>query len=169
MEKKNETPGRYARILLDYWFKRSFGTEKWKRLLVLFLEEVIPERKIVDLTFVSQEHLNPSPEKKGIRIDVECIDVDKTRFVVEMQLARQNDFYERAVFNSTFAIQQQMDSGEKGYDFPTVYFIGLLDFSLHKESDRVLFRYDLRERETHEMMTDRVQFIFLELPNCRGR
>ena len=30
----------------------------------------------------------------------------------------------------------------------------LLDFSLHENSDRVLFRYDLRERETQELMTD---------------
>ena len=73
MEKNSDTPGRYARILLDYWFKRSFGSERWKRLLILFLQEIIPERKIEELTFVSQEHLNPSPEKKGIRIDVEWV------------------------------------------------------------------------------------------------
>ena len=112
MEKNSDTPGRYARILLDYWFKRSFGSERWKRLLILFLQEIIPERKIEELTFVSQEHLSPSPEKKGIRIDVECVDKDGTRFVVEMQLTQQYDFYQRAVFNSTFAIQQQMDKLE---------------------------------------------------------
>ena len=167
MEKNSDTPGRYARILLDYWFKRSFGSERWKRLLILFLQEIIPERTIEELTFVSQEHLNPSPEKKGIRIDVECVDKDGTRFVVEMQLTPQYDFYQRAVFNSTFAIQQQMEKGSSGYDFPPVYFVGLLDFSLHKNSDRVLFRYDLRERENRELMTDRIQYVFLELPNCR--
>lgn len=53
------------------------------------------------------------------------------------------------------------------YDFPSVYFIGLMDFSLHEASDRVLFRYDLRERMSGELMTDRIQYIFLELPNCR--
>ena len=56
----------------------------------LFLEEVIPERKIQELTFVSQEHLNASPEKKGIRVDVECKDQDGARFIVEMQLAQQS-------------------------------------------------------------------------------
>ena len=100
MEKKLQTssPGRYARILIDYWFKRSFGLERWKRLLLLFLEELIPERTIEDLTFVSQEHLNFSPEKKGIRVDDECKDQDGARFIVEMQLAQQSHFYERAVF-----------------------------------------------------------------------
>ena len=56
MERKNDSSphGRYARILIDYWFKRSFGSERWKRLMQLFLEEVIPERKIDELTCVSQ-------------------------------------------------------------------------------------------------------------------
>ena len=71
-------------------------------------EEVIPERRIKELTFVSQEHLNASPEKKGIRVDVECKDQDGARFIVEMQLAQQSHFYERAVFYSSFAIQDQL-------------------------------------------------------------
>ena len=160
-------PGRYARILLDYWFKRSFGTEGRQQLLKLFLEALIPERRIADLKYAPQEHVNPFPDNKGIRVDVECTDIDGTRFVVEMQLAHQNFFYERALFNSTFAIQEQMTSGEGSYDFPAVYFIGILDFSIHKDTGRVLFRYEFRERESQELMTDRIQYIFLELTNCR--
>ena len=170
VEKNMETikaPGRYARILLDYWFKRTFGTEGRQQLLKLFLEELIPERKIAVLKYAPQEHVNPFPDNKGIRVDVECTDTDGTRFVVEMQLAYQDFFYERALFNSSFAIQEQMKSGESAYDFPAVYFIGILDFSIHKDTDRVLFRYDLRERESMEYMTDRIQYIFLELTNCR--
>ena len=165
--KTTKSPGRYACVLLDYWFKRTFGMEGRQRLLMLFLQEVIPEHKIASLTYAPQEHENPYPDRKGIRVDVECTDEDGTRFVVEMQLARQKHFYERALFNSTFAIQEQMEVGRDTYDFPAVYFIGLMDFSLHDGSDRVLFRYDLRERTTCELMTDRIQYIFLELPNCR--
>ena len=165
--KTTKTPGRYACILLDYWFKRTFGVEGRQRLLMLFLQEVIPEHRIASLTYAPQEHENPYPDMKGIRVDVECTDEDGTRFVVEMQLARQKNFYERALFNSTFAVQEQMVSGRDTYDFPAVYFIGLMDFSFHDGSDNVLFRFDLRERSTGELMTDRIQYIFLELPNCR--
>lgn len=164
---QSKTSGRYARILLDYWFKRAFGMENRKRLLMLFLQEVIPEHRIASLTYAPQEHENPHPQMKGIRVDVECTDEDGTRFVVEMQLAHQQHFYERALFNSTFAIQEQMIAGQDSYDFPAVYFIGLMDFTLHEGTDRVLFRYELLERMDNELMTDRIQYIFLELPNCR--
>ena len=42
-----------------------------------------------------------------------------------------------------------------------------MDFSVHEGSDQVLFRYNLQERTSHEKMTDCLQFLFLELPNCR--
>ena len=168
----NVTIGRYARIIMDDWFKRSFGTESRKRLLELFLRELIPEHDIVQLTYVSQEHVNPFPGRKSVRIDVECTDRDGSRFVVEMQVAPQESFYDRAVYYSSFAVQQQLKSGKDdtnagSYAFPTVYFIGLMDFSFHENTDQVLFRYNLRERDSNELMTPHLQYIFLELPNCR--
>lgn len=162
--------GRYARIIMDYWFRRTFGDESRKRLLQLFLEELIPERKILELTYVNKEHLNPHIRKKGIRIDVECTDQDGHRFIVEMQVAEQRSFYDRAVYYSTFGVQQQIKAGKKSddYFFPTVYFIGLMDFSLHENSDEVKFRYLLKRDCSDEVMTDHLQYIFLELPNCKN-
>ena len=167
----NATIGRYARIIMDDWFKRSFGTESRKRLLELFLRELIPEHDIIQLTYVSQEHVNPFPGKKSVRIDVECTDRDGSRFVVEMQVAPQESFYDRAVYYSSFAVQQQLAAGKDdsragSYEFPTVYFIGLMDFSFHEGSDHVLYRYTIREQDSNELMTPHLQYIFLELPNC---
>ena len=87
----NDKPiiGRYARIIMDDWFKRTFGTEPNKGLLIMLLKELIPEHDIKDLTYVQQEHINPFPGKKDVLIDVECVDTDGKRFILEMQVARQ--------------------------------------------------------------------------------
>lgn len=74
----------YANILLDDWFKRTFGTEARKKIMELFLRELIPEHDIVELTYVNTEHTNPIEGKRDVRVDVECMDRDGTRFVVEM-------------------------------------------------------------------------------------
>ncbi len=71
------------------------------------------------------------------------------------------------MFNSAFAIQQQIPRGERAFDYPPVYFIGVMDFSVHEGSDRVLYRYTIQETETHEQMTDSLHYLFLELPNCK--
>lgn len=65
-------------------------------------------------------------------------DADGTRFLVEMQREPQDFFYERAVFNASHCVIRQMEKGEDEYDFPAVYFIGLVDFPLHKDPDRAL-------------------------------
>lgn len=156
----------YANILLDDWFKRTFGTEARKKIMELFLRELIPEHDIVELTYVNTEHTNPIEGKRDVRVDVECMDRDGTRFVVEMQLARQAHFYERALLNSTFAIQEQSVKGDINYDFPTVYFIALLDFSFHGKDSRPLYKYAIREETSGELMTPRLKYYILELPNC---
>ena len=49
------------------------------------------------------------------------------------------------------------------------YFIGLMDFSLHSNSDGTfMFNYELIEKNSGEPMTDRLKFIFLELPNAQS-
>ncbi len=159
--------GVYANILLDDWFKRTFEElPSSKRLLTLLLQELIPERRIVDIKYAPQEHTNPNPDKRGIRVDVEATDADGTRFLVEMQREPQDYFYERAVYNASHCVIRQLEKGDEEYEFPPVYFIGLVDFPPHDDPDRVLYRYALYEDTDKELMTDRLHFILLELPNC---
>ncbi len=159
--------GVYANILLDDWFKRTFAELPFsERLLLLFLQEVIPERRIASIKYAPQEHTNPNPDKRGIRVDVEATDEDGTRFLVEMQREPQGFFYERALYNAAHCIIRQMERGEEDYDFPPVYFIGIVDFTMHADPNRVLYRYSLFEDSDRELMTDAIHYIFLELPNC---
>lgn len=159
--------GRYANILMDRWFKRTFGREQAKRLMQLFLQTLIPDREIAEISYEAQEHVNASDaDGKDIRLDVQCRDANGNLFIVEVQLLPQDTFYERAVYNSAIVIQEQVPSGARNWDFAPVYFIGVLNFSLHRDTDQVLFRYRLREDTTLDTMTDRIQYLFLEVPNC---
>ena len=70
---------RYANILLDYWFKRSFGTESGKRLMILTLREILPYVDIQDITYGNKEHPNPFPDNHGVIFDIEA--EEDNRFV----------------------------------------------------------------------------------------
>ena len=80
------SPKRFARVIMDRWFKRTFGWAPAKRLMTLFLTELIPERKIIDLSFGPQEHINPIEEGKDARVDVECTDQDGNKFSFSLPL-----------------------------------------------------------------------------------
>ena len=163
-----EDRGVYADILFDKWFKRAFKEfGDAKRLMLLFLQALIPEREIVSIEYASEESTNQNPDGKNIRVDVECVGADGQRFVVEVQQAEQRYFYDRAVFNSTFAIQRQLKEGWDTYRFKPVYFIGIMRFSLHDGDERFLYRYSISEETSGELMTDDLHYIFLEVPKCR--
>ena len=164
---KTRGMGPYADILLDAWFKRAFKEYgNAERLMQLFIEALIPGRKIKKLKYTSEESTNQNPDKKGVRVDVECVDENGERFVVEVQRAPQADFFDRAVYDSSFSIQRQLDAGSPVYGFKPVYFIGIVRFLLHPDDDQFLHSYSLREDESGKMMTDSLRFVFLEVTKC---
>ena len=76
----DEYRGVFANILLDEWFKRSFKEYgNAKRLMLLFLQALIPEREIASIEYASEESTNQNPGKKSIRVDVECYDKSNVR------------------------------------------------------------------------------------------
>ena len=184
MEKEN-TICRYVNILMDKWFKRILGAPANKETLLALLKELIPERDIVDIQYNTGKFRKKNPFDGGhdAFFDVECVDSSGSRFVVEMQRERQVHFTERVLFYATFPIQEQVlamqkdrrhlfrkqraQSHDSQFNYPPVYIISFLNFSLHKDTDQVLFRYDLREQTTRDLMTDRINFIFLEMTNYR--
>ena len=69
--------GKYANILMDRWFKRAFKEYgNARRLMLLFLQALIPERQIVSIDYASEESTNQNPDGRSIRVDVECCDSD---------------------------------------------------------------------------------------------
>lgn len=171
------TVSRYVNILMDKWFKKIFGAERNREALVGILRELLPERSIVSIQYGRKPMRKNSPFKEchDAYFDVECTDSDGARFIVEMQVAEQRHFHERALFYATFPIQEQVLSRSRKrpalphdlhFDYAPVYVISFLNFSFHPQDEQIVYRYDIRERYTDELMTDRLNFLFVEMPNA---
>ena len=160
---------RYADLLVDEVFKLVFGRESTKDVMIEFLNQVIPDRKIVDLEFIDKEMHPIERDAKGSVYDMFCKTDDGARIIVEVQRRKQPFYPERALYYSTFQIQRQVEAGAKQYDFLPVYVISILDFMIDVKSpcDKVKTTYRLYEQESHTLLTDRVTFIFIELPKFR--
>ena len=126
---------KYINPFTDFGFKKLFGTEPNKDLLIDFLNAVVlpKQRKIKDLSYRKNEHIgNTELDRKAI-FDLYCIGADGERFIVEMQKAKQNYFKDRSVFYSTFPIQEQAQRGDWDYKLSEVYTVGVLDFVFSDE------------------------------------
>ncbi|MEO1633706.1 MAG: Rpn family recombination-promoting nuclease/putative transposase [Cyanobacteria bacterium J06631_9] len=157
---------RYIHPLTDFGFKRLFGTEPNKALLIDFLNVVLPERHTIsDLSYRNSEQVgNTAIDRKAI-FDIYCKSENGEWFIVEMQKAKQNFFKDRSVYYSTFPIQEQAQQGDWKYKLSPVYTVGILDvvFDDHKDDDTILHTVELKNQNC-EVFYDKLKFIYLELP-----
>ena len=156
---------KYADLLNDEVFKLVFGRESSKDVMIEFLNQVIADRTIVDLEFIDKEMHPVERDLKGTVYDMFCKTDDGSRIIVEVQRRKQPFYPERALYYSTFQIQRQVEAGAETYDFLPVYVVNILDFMIKDNIDdnSVKKVYRLYEENSHDLLTDRVTFIFLEL------
>ena len=156
---------KYADLLDDDVFKLVFGQESSKDVMIEFLNQVIPDRRIVDLDFADKEMHPVDRNRKSSVYDVFCTTDDGSRIVVEIQRRKQSSYVERAIYYSTYQIGRQVEAGSGDYDFCPVYVISILNFAIdqNRGSTDVKTVYRLYEESAHRLLTDRLTFIFIEL------
>ena len=160
---------KYADLLDDDVFKLVFGRESTKDVMIEFLNQVITDRTIEDLDFIDKEMHPVERDSKGSVYDMFCRTDDGSRIIVEVQRRKQPFYPERAIYYSTFQVQRQVEAGKESYDFLPVYVINILNFKMDNDpgDTEVKTVYRLYEETSHKLLTNRITFIFLELPKFR--
>ena len=106
---------KYVNPLSDWGFKRLFGTEMNKDLLLEFLRDLFPERDIRDIAYLKNERQNLTERERDSVFDVMCVSADGTQFVVEMQKRSQRYFRDRALYYAAHPIIEQGSRGGWNY------------------------------------------------------
>lgn len=162
---------RYINPLTDFGFKKLFGTEPNKNLLIDFLNQILPDnKKIENLTYSATGKLGKTQIDRNAIFDLYCIGKNGERFIVEMQKAKQNYFKDRSVFYTSFPIQEQAKKGNWDYKLEPVYAVGVLDFIFddHK-TDETLHHIIELKNQRGEVFYDKLKFIYIELPKFKKK
>ena len=161
---------KYINPFTDYGFKRLFGEEPNKELLLDFLNELLKNEqgKITSLTYLKSDRLGNTEDDRKAVFDLYCENEDGEKFIVELQKTKQKFFKDRTVYYSTFPIREQAQRGSDwSFELKAVYTIAILDFVFDsdlEEPDK--FRYDVKltDIETCKVFYDKLTFIYLEMP-----
>ena len=160
---------KYINPLTDFGFKKLFGTEANKELLIDFLNQILPERhKIKDLNYSRNEQMGQTDIDRKAIFDLYCIGESGERFIVEVQKAKQNYFKDRSIYYSSFPIQEQAKKGDWDYRLQPVYTVGILDFIFddHKDNKQLTHFIELKNQRC-EVFYDKLKFIYIELPKFK--
>lgn len=160
---------KYINPFTDYGFKKLFGEEINKDLLLDFLNELLKEEQgpIKDLTYLKTEHLGIGEADRKAIFDLYCENERGEKFIVELQKTKQNFFKDRTVYYSTFPIREQAKRTDWDYELKAVYTIAILDFVFDADkAEPDKYRYDVKltDVETQKVFYDKLTFIYLEMP-----
>ena len=157
---------RYVNPYTDFGFKKLFGTEINKDLLISFINSLLHGREVVkDLTYLNTEHLGTSEADRRAVFDVYCENEKGEKILVEMQRGEQQFFKDRTLFYTTFPIREQQVIKDWDYQLKSIYIIGILNFTFDKDNDDYYHHeVQLLDNQTKEVFYDKLTFIYLEMP-----
>jgi len=160
---------KYINPYTDFGFKKLFGTEANKDLLIDFLNELVDEKhKITDLSFKNNENIGELSEDRKAIFDIYCETVSGEKIIIEMQKAKINFFKDRAVFYTTFPIKEQAEKGEWNFKLKPVYCIAILDFEFEKNIKNEDYKNIVTLKNQYcEEFYDKLKYIFIEMPRFK--
>lgn len=162
------TKERYINLFTDFGFKRVFGEEANKDLLMDFLNQVLPEDyHIRDLHFSKNDHLGAGIENRKAIFDIYCVSEKGEHFIVELQKARQDYFKDRSVYYASFPIQEMALKGDDwNYRLQPIFTVGILNFAFKdgkEDQEKFHHHVQLKDQEC-KVFYEKLHFIYLELP-----
>ena len=158
---------RYISSLSDFGFKRIFGTDPNKELLVNFLNSLFDGEEVIkDVKYLNSENVGDVYTERKAIFDVYCENEKGEKFIVEMQNAYQTYFKDRSLFYSTFPIREQAPKGSDwNFCLKKVYVVALLNYRMSDEafdSSDTIHTIALMDTKTNKVFNAKLMFKYVE-------
>jgi len=151
----------------DLAFKKIFGNENHKNILISFLNAVLDfkdEFIIKDVSLANPYQVPKIPELKETILDIKATNNNGETFIVEMQKKDLGNFTKRSLYYTSKAYVSQLSKGNNYTTLKKVYFIGIVNFEIFSSTNYVS-RHLIINQETNTQDLDDFIFTFIELPS----
>lgn len=159
--------GVFADLLLDRTFKKAFNPDTQNKVCLIALLNAVLEGEIaspiVDVQSRNKEYSDGSNENRTSVFDLHCIDSERRRFIIEVQILFQENIVNRAIYYASQTVIAQGERGKKyNYDLKPVVTVVFMEFNMFAD-DRYIRRAKLRE-VNGASISNTLNFAFVELP-----
>ena len=151
----------------DFAFKKIFGTEKNKDILIHFLNDMLTfkDRALIqDVTFLKTIQDPETASKKTSIVDILCKDEKDNRYIVEMQVAKEKGFEKRAQYYASKAYISQAHAGGEYHNLKEVIFLAIAEFIMFPKKKHWKSEHVILDKDSYEHDLKDFSFTFLELP-----
>ena len=154
----------------DIAFKRIFGTEKNKDILIHFINDMIKFKDNGPITEVVFLKTNQDPETANHKtsiVDILCKNEKGHQYIVEMQVAKFKGFEKRAQYYASKAYISQAHAGGEYSDLKEVIFLAIADFTMFPKKNGFKSDHIILDKDSYENDLKDFSFTFLELPKFK--
>ena len=151
----------------DFAFKRVFGSEKNKDILIQFLNDILDHQyigQIKDITFLPTIQESAVAASKQSIVDVLCQDQHGVQYIVEMQVTATTDFDKRVQYYATKAYSRQLLKGEDYQKLRNVIFLAITNFTMFPDDPAIKSDHIILNSQTYAHKLKGLHFTFIELP-----
>ncbi|HBL00079.1 MAG TPA: transposase [Microcoleaceae bacterium UBA10368] len=154
----------------DFAFKKIFGSENSKDILISFLNALLYDSQP---TIQSLQILDPysAPRVRGLKdtyLDVKAKLHDETTVIIEMQVLNVEAFEKRILYNAAKAYSTQLETAEQYVLLNPVIALTITDFEMFENFTKVISRFVLKEREfLIDYLSYDIELVFVELPKFK--
>jgi predicted transposase/invertase (TIGR01784 family) len=156
---------KYMNPMCDAGFKRIFGQEENKSLLINFLNGLlVGEQTVVDVTYMDKEMVGDTDQSRSTIYDILCKSDKGEFFIVEMQNQSHPNFLKRMLYYASKAIAKQGKKGRKWeYDIKAVYCVAFMNFNDLDIGEDAVVRASICDTKTGKQLTNVLRFFFIQL------
>lgn len=151
----------------DYVFKRIFGSEENKDILLDFLNAVLkspPNQELTDIELLDREIEAEFLGDKYARLDILGRTAAGVLINIEVQLVNQYNIEKRTLFYWAKLYQGQLLSGQNHSSLKKTVTINVVNFRCFPDKNRYHNTFHICEDETRQVLNDDLEIHFLELP-----
>jgi len=158
---------RFINPKTDFAFKKIFGDEQNKEILISFLNAILYQG---NSAIESLEILNPyqPPKIRGVKdtyLDIRAKLNNEQTVIIEMQVLNVEGFEKRILYNAAKAYSIQLDTGVDYTLLNPVIALTITDFEMFPNLDKVISRFVLKERDyLVDYLIYDIELVFVELP-----
>ena len=155
---------------VDYAFKKIFGSEQSKEILISFLNAIIygGEKTIQSLTILNPYNPGKTLTLKDTFLDVKAVLADGSLVVIEMQVARMTAFSKTVTYNLVKGYADRLTKGEKYHLLNPAIALTITDFILFEDEVDYINPFAFKHKNKDwEYPDEELQLIFVELPKFK--
>ena len=149
---------------VDIVFKKLFGVEENKDLLISLINSIVSEEdQVADIELLNPYNLQDYPIEKLAILDIKARSIRGELYNIEMQIRDAKDYSKRALYNWAGLYKEQLKKGDEYKELKKAIGIHILNFVSILGTDKYHNKFNMKNQDNEAIYFKEIELHTIEL------